>query len=188
LREYVAENKGTAEKTLIIEHPRQPGWTLVEPKKPIETTDALYRFKGKIAAGEKSSVKVKEEIVTDEGIAILPCDINQLIEYTKNGSIPQEVKDALSKAIQYRQALMDFERQIKEQDEKLKQITEQQQRIRENMKTVDKSSQYYNRLLGKLNDQESQIEKLQTDRDSLMQKRDDQRKQLEDYLKDLSIG
>jgi ABC-type transporter Mla subunit MlaD len=111
-----------------------------------------------------------------------------LIEYNKDGAIPKEVKDALAKAITDRQALVDFERQINEQNEKLKQITEQQTRIRENMKTVDKNSQYYNRLLGKLNDQESQIEKLQTDRDDLMQKRDDQRKQLEDYLKDLTVG
>jgi hypothetical protein len=187
-REYVAENKSPAEKTLVIEHPRQPGWTLVEPQKPMETTDALYRFKGKVPAGEKSSLKVKEEIVTGEEVAILPCDLNVLIEYNKDGAIPKEVKDALAKAITDRQALVDFERQINEQNEKLKQITEQQTRIRENMKTVDKNSQYYNRLLGKLNDQESQIEKLQTDRDDLMQKRDDQRKQLEDYLKDLTVG
>jgi hypothetical protein len=187
-REYVAENKSPAEKTLVVEHARQPGWTLVEPQKPMETTDALYRFKGKVPAGEKSSLKVKEEIVTGEEVAILPCDLNVLIEYNKDGAIPKEVKDALAKAITDRQALVDFERQINEQNEKLKQITEQQTRIRENMKTVDKNSQYYNRLLGKLNDQESQIEKLQTDRDDLMQKRDDQRKQLEDYLKDLTVG
>jgi hypothetical protein len=187
-REYVAENKSPAEKTLVIEHLRQSGWTLVEPQKPMETTDALYRFKGKVPAGEKSSLKVKEEIVTGEAIEILPCDLNVLVEYNKNGALSQEVKDALAKAIQYRQALLDFERQINEQNEKIKQITEQQTRIRENMKTVDKSSQYYNRLLGKLNDQESQIEKLQTDRDTMLEKRDDQRKQLEDYLKDLNVG
>lgn len=187
-REYVAENKSTVEKTIVIEHLRQPGWTLIEPQKPMETTEALYRFKGKVPAGEKSSLKVKEEIVTGEDIAILPCDLNQLLEYTKDGAIPKDVKDALAKAIGYRQALADFDRQIAEQNEKLKQITDQQARIRENMKTVDKGSQYYNRLLGKLNDQESQIEKSQSDRDELMQKRDDQRKQLEDYLKDLTIG
>ena len=55
------------------------------------------------------------------------------------------------------------------------------------MKTVDKGSQYYNRLLGKLNDQESQIEKFQALAMSYS-KRDDQRKQLEDYLKDLTVG
>jgi hypothetical protein len=186
-REYVAENKSPSEKTLIIEHPRN-GWTLVEPEKPMETTDTLYRFKGKVPAGQKSSLKVKEEIVTQQTVEIMPCDLNQLLSYTKEGAIPKDVKDALAKAIEFRQALADFERQINEQNEKVKQITDQQARIRENMKTVDKSSQYYNRLLSKLNDQESQIEKSQTDRDELMQKRDDQRKQLEDYLKDLTIG
>ncbi|HTL30887.1 MAG TPA: hypothetical protein VL282_16775, partial [Tepidisphaeraceae bacterium] len=75
-REYVAENKSPGEKTIVIEHLRQPGWTLIEPQKPMETTEALYRFKGKVPAGEKSSLKVKEEIVTGEAIEILPCDLN----------------------------------------------------------------------------------------------------------------
>ncbi len=186
--DYVAENKSEKEKTLVIEHPREAGWTLLEPAKPLETTDSLYRFKGKVPAGEKSSLTVKEELIEGESLAILPGDLNALVVYQQEGHIPQPVRDALLKAIQYRQGLADFERQINEQNEKLKQITDQQARIRENMKTVDKSSQYYNRLLGKLNDQESQIEKSQSDRDDLMQKRDEQRKQLEDYLKDLTIG
>ncbi|HTL29686.1 MAG TPA: hypothetical protein VL282_10710, partial [Tepidisphaeraceae bacterium] len=105
-----------------------------------------------------------------------------------NGALSKEVKDALAKAIEYRQGLATLERQINESNQKIAAITDQQNRIRENMKTVDKNSQYYNRLLGKLNDQETQIEKLQTERDELLQKRDDQRKQLEDYLKDLTIG
>ena len=40
------------DKRLIIEHPLRQGWHLVETDKPIETTPALYRFKGKVAAGK----------------------------------------------------------------------------------------------------------------------------------------
>jgi hypothetical protein len=187
-REYVAENKSSAEKTLIIEHPRGSNSTLVEPKEPMETTDSLYRFKGKVPAGQKSKLVVREEQISEETFAILPCDLNLLIETSRNTAVPKDVKDSLVKAVGYRQALTDFDRQINDANEKLKQITDQQSRIRENMKSVDKSSQYYTRLLGKLNDQETEIEKLQTSRDELIQQRDDQRKQLEDYLKDLTIG
>jgi len=40
-QEYVAENKDEKDKTLIIEHAFRQGWKLLEPEKPLETTEAL---------------------------------------------------------------------------------------------------------------------------------------------------
>ena len=52
-QDYAAENKGDADKTLVIEHGRLGGeWKLTAPAKADETTDSLYRFKGKVAAGK----------------------------------------------------------------------------------------------------------------------------------------
>jgi hypothetical protein len=57
------------------------------------------------------------------------------------------------------------------------------------MRTVsDRQNQYYNRLLTKLNEQESQIEKLQTERDDLQKRFEQQRKELEDYLANMNVG
>jgi hypothetical protein len=56
------------------------------------------------------------------------------------------------------------------------------------MKTVSNTTTpYYQRLLTKLNEQESQLESLHTDRDALTIKRDAARKELEDYLSNLSV-
>ena len=72
--------------------------------------------------------------------------------------------------------------------QRIAEITAEQTRIRENMKTVSQTTQYYERLLAKLNEQESSIESLQKERDSLTQKRDSLRKDLEDYLNGLTLG
>jgi hypothetical protein len=56
------------------------------------------------------------------------------------------------------------------------------------MKTVGQTTAYYQRLLAKLNEQESSIEKLRLERDDLTKKRDVQRKALEDYLSSLTIS
>jgi hypothetical protein len=56
------------------------------------------------------------------------------------------------------------------------------------MRTVSNTTPYYQRLLTKLNEQESQLESLHTDRDALTIKRDAARKELEDYLSNLSVG
>ena len=188
-QDYLSENKSDRAKTLIVEHPLRPGWKLVDTEKPIETTETLYRFKQSIEPGKTGKLTVKEEVVNDETIAILPADIGQLDFYSKAGEIPANVRDAIGKAIALKNAMTDTQRQINERNQQVAQITQEQNRIRENMRTVnDRQSQYYNRLLTKLNEQESQIEKLQTERDELQKKYEQQRKELEDYLANMNVG
>ncbi len=186
-QEYTAENKGDKEKGLIIEHPIRAGWHLVDTDKPIETTEAVYRFKGKVAAGKGTQLKVKEEIIEGEEFAILPWDLGQLDWYRKQGEISKPVREALLTAMQKKSALIDTQRSIDQRVQQIAQITGEQTRIRENMKTVNQQSEYYTRLLKKLNEQESQIEKLQGDSEELRKKLDLQQKGLEQYLAELNV-
>jgi hypothetical protein len=52
---------------------------------------------------------------------------------------------------------------------------------------VSSAYQYYDRLLTKLNEQESSIERLQKERDAFASQRDAARRQLDDYLRDLVL-
>ena len=186
-QDYTAENKGDKDKALIIEHPIRRGWKLVDTDKPIETTESLYRFKGHAAAGKATKLTVKEEIVQGETIAILPADVGQLDFYSKQGEIPQVVRDVLIKAIQMKSAMVDTQRLIEDLQRQMQQITAEQQRIRDNMKTVAANTEYSNRLLKKLNDQESQIEKLQGELDEARKTLNAQRKELEAFLSSTSV-
>jgi len=186
--DYRVDNKGPRDKTILIEHPIRQGWKLVDTQKPIETTPSLYRFQGTAVAGKVTVLTVKEENVRQESIAMLPADLDQLLSYSRTGEIPQAVRDAIGKAIQMKRAMLDLDAQIADRTSQIGDITQQQERIRENMKTVEAKSQYYDRLLAKLNEQESAIERLQKERDDLQAKRDVQRKSLEDYLNGLTIG
>jgi hypothetical protein len=182
-QDYVAENKSDHDKTLIIEHPLRAGWTLVDTDKPIETTDTLYRFKGTVAAGKASKLTVKEQVVDSEEVALLPTDPGTLEAYRQTGQIPQAVRDVLAKAISLKGAVADTQRQIQERQQRIAQITAEQARIRENMKTVAQNSDYYNRLLKKLDEQETSIEKLQAEIQGLQKTLEKQQKELEDYIR-----
>jgi hypothetical protein len=189
VQEYLSDNKSDHDKTLIIEHPIRHGWKLVDTESPIETTPNLYRFKGVVPAGKSARLAVKEEIVQGEVIAILPTDVSGLAAYAHSGEIPQKVRDALTQAIQLKQTLADTERQIAEKVQQISENAAEQGRVRENLRTLtQQQSQPYQRQLTKLNDIESQIEKLQSERDDLIKKRDTQRKELEDYLSGLDVG
>jgi predicted nucleic acid-binding Zn-ribbon protein len=131
---------------------------------------------------------VREEQVRGEAIAILPMDVNATLVYAKSGPIPKDVRDALTKAAGLKGDLVDTQRQLQDRQQRIAQISQEQQRLRENMKTVDSKTEYYNRLLKKLDEQETQIEGLQKEVDSLTKQQEQQRKALEDYLGNLSVG
>jgi hypothetical protein len=187
-RTYAAHNTSDRDKTLIIEHPRRPGFELVDTQKPTETLPDRYRFQGNAPAGKVATFTVREQFVASSSIALLDEDLEQLLTYSRNGAIPRDVSEALGKAIALRQSLAESERQINARNQQLGQITQEQLRIREDMKTVSANTQYYTRLLAKLNDQESLIEKLQRERDELSARRELQRRELEEYLQSLSVG
>jgi hypothetical protein len=187
-QEYIMENKADRDKVLIIEHPFRNGWKLVDSPNPLETTDTWYRFRESIPAGKTRTLKVQEEIIQGETIAILPSDFGQLEFYSRMGEIPMGVRDALVKAMSLKSAVVDTERQIKERQQQLAEIAQEQQRIRENMASVSQTSQYYTRLLSKLNDQETAIEKLQGEVEQLKHTHDRQRQELETYLTNTTVG
>ncbi len=186
-QEYQADNKRTKDRTLVIEHPIRHGWKLVDTQKPVETTPTLYRFQGVAVAGKMTTLVVKEETVRSETIAMIDADIPRLVAYSRLGEIPVAVRSAIATAIQMKQAIEDSEAQIADKTAQVAGITTEQGRIRENMKTVGQTTQYYERLLTKLNEQESAIEKLQTERAALQTKLATQEKELEVYLSNLSI-
>jgi len=187
-QEYLADNKGETDKTLIVEHPIRQGWKLSSTEKPIETTDALYRFKGKVEAGKASKLVVSEEFVQSETIAILPLDIESVVAYAQTGEMNKDVKTALLRAAELKRAVETTEQQIQQKLEQLNQITQEQNRIRENLKSVQQNSAYHNRLMQKLNDQESNIETLQKENDDLTSQRDRQQKELEAFVVGMNVG
>jgi hypothetical protein len=187
-REYRADNRSTHDKTIVIEHPLRPGAKLVDTPAPFETTPTLYRFKAVAPANKVSTFTVKEELVMGSSLAILSTDIPALLQYSRTGEIPKAVRDALAKAIELRQSVADVERDINVHNQRIAEISAEQTRMRENMKTVAQTTPYYQRLLSKLNEQESSIENLQKERDDLTEKRDGLRKQLEDYVNGLTLG
>jgi hypothetical protein len=186
-QDYTAENKGDKDKTLVIEHARRNGWTLAEPAKADEKTDTLYRFKGAVGAGKATKLTVREELVNVERIAILSQSDGTIEMYSKTGEIPQNVRDALAKAAKFRQDLAATQRQIQDRNQKISVISQEQNRIRENMKTVAQNTDYYSRLLKKLDEQESFIEGLQKEIAGLQKEEAQQRKAMQDYINGLNV-
>jgi hypothetical protein len=185
--EYLAENKSGKEKTLVIEHRVRPGWKLVDSPTLMEQTPAYYRFKGVAPANKVSRLVVKDEYPQLETIELVNANLDMLLSYKSNLEIPKTVRDAIAKAAQLRQAVADADHDVNARTQQINDISAEQNRIRENMKTAAQSTQYYERLLSKLNEQESSIENLQRERAALIGKRDAARRDLDAYLTNLTL-
>jgi hypothetical protein len=189
-QEYVVQNKGDKDRTLIIEHPAAENQELVDTDKPIERTSNLYRFKGKVEAGKTWHFTVKQQSVNASEAKLMELDDQHLAYDVKADSgLPQQVRDALAKIVERRAALADLDRKLKASTQRIAEVTSEQQRIRENMKTVNQQqSDYYTRLLKKLNDQETLIEKVQGEAEETRQAIERQRKELEEFVQNLNVG
>ncbi|HEX2971962.1 MAG TPA: hypothetical protein VHP11_06495, partial [Tepidisphaeraceae bacterium] len=186
-QDYLLENKDSQDRTMIIEHPFRQNWALVQPEKPLETTETLYRFKTTAPAGKPTTFTVKEEIVQSEAIAILPADFGTLDFYVKSEQISPNVRAALAKAATMKQQMTDYQREIDQLRAQSNQLAQDQARTRENLKAVPERSQLQTRLLSKLEDLDKQIDEIYQKTKRAQEEHDRARKALEDYLSNLTI-
>ncbi len=187
-QEYEADNKAETEKTLIIEHHFRPNWKLVQPEKAMETTDRLYRFKMLVPAGKTGTFTVKEEIVQSEQFQLLSADVGTMELYSKAGEIPQAVKESLLAAARMRQKLVDIQGGIDKSKGEIAAITQDQTRIRENIKSLPEKSALRTRLIEKLDQQETQLDTLLKRIEQGQKDLEKSRKELDDYLTALNVG
>jgi hypothetical protein len=184
---YLIDNKSDEQKTIVVEHARYPDWRLADPAKADETTDSVYRFERKLGAGKVLKLPVRTEVARPEEVQILPLDPAKLEVFVKLDKLPQKVRDALMLVIEMKQAVAVTELQIRQRDQRILDVTNEQSRIRENMKTVSQSTDYYARLIKKLDEQETQIETMQKDVSGLQKQLESQRKELETKVGQLTI-
>ncbi len=184
---YAIENKGSRNKTLVMEQSRNANWKLVDSAEPFETTEELYRFKTKVEAGATTDFKVTQEYVREEQIALISSDINRLEFFIRAKEIPETVRNAVEKAMHLKQILSTTESSLQQHRDRIESITKEQERIRDNMRSVQQSSEYYTRLLTKLNNQETTIEKEQSTVAKLQADANQQRQSLADYLNNLTV-
>jgi hypothetical protein len=187
-QEYLAENKSPVERKLVVEHPRQGGeWKLTSTPAPLESTDSVHRFQTSIAAGKSSTLTVTEELIHWEAVSLMQMDTDDYLRYAAIGTLPDNVRTALTKAADLRRAIATTERTVEQRKTRIQETSTEQNRIRENLRTVDKGTDYARRLLEKLNTQETEIEKLQTEIGGLDQTLTKQRNDLAEFLAGLNL-
>jgi septal ring factor EnvC (AmiA/AmiB activator) len=160
---------------------------LVDTDKPTETASDFYRFEVKVPAGKSETKTVTEERLINEQIQLTNFNDEQIRAFLNSTVVSPKVKDGLKQALDLRWALAKTQREIQEQERQLKTITDDQVRLRANLKEMPPTAAAYKRYLEKFDQQETEIEKLQADLKKLQGTEHNQRKEYENFLANLSV-
>jgi hypothetical protein len=159
-RIYNVKNRGTKDRTVLIEHPYLPDWTLVSPKEPAERTREVYRFSLPVAAGKTGKLSVVQSRTVDQSVALSAMSGDQVAFYVRSSVVSPAVKAALQKLSGLMQKLADTTSQRTRKEARVTEIGQDQERIRENMGRLSQTSDLYKRYVKTLADQEDELVKL----------------------------
>ena len=184
---YTFKSKADRARTVLIEHPFNSQYTLITPAKPVERTPALYRFAVALGAGKSETLKVVVERPQVETVALLNGDLNLLVNYTKRKALSPKLLAALQEVLARRRKVDDLQAQALLRQNEIKLIGTDQERIRENMKALDKDTALYKRYVGELDAQETQIDALRQEAVRLSAQADAARREFVAYVDNLAI-
>src|SRR5262249_30983243 len=177
---YTITNRNDAERVVLIEHPVRNDFKLIDTDKPWETAADFYRFQVKVPAGKTDKQTVTEEHTFTQTIQLTNLDDNNIRVFLNNPVTSARVKAGLEQAMKLRWTMAKTQQDIQEQQRQLKTITDDQVRLRENLRTMPATAAAYKRYLEKFDQQETEIETYQADIKKLQTTEHAQRKEFED--------
>ena len=184
---YTVVNRNDQERLVLIEHPVRNDFHLTDDAtKPAETASDVYRFEVNVPAGKTATQVVTEERVIGEQIQLTNSNDNQMRFFINSTISGPKVKEGLKQALELRFALGKTQRDRQDLERQLKDVTDDQVRLRANLKEMPPTAAAYKRYLDKFDQQETQIEKFQADIKKLQDAEHQQQKEFEDFLNNFS--
>ena len=184
---YTIVNRNDAERLVLVEHPVRNDFHLTDDvSKPAETASDVYRFEVKVPAGKTATQVVTEERVIGSQVQLTNSNDDQIRIFINSTASSPKVKEGLKQGVALRWDLNKTQREIAEQQLQLKTITEDQVRLRANLKEMPPTAAAYKRYLDKFDQQETQIEKYQADIKKMQETEHQQQKEFEDFLNNFS--
>lgn len=185
---YTVAGAPDADRSVVIEHPRRPGWDLAEPAngKP-EATAGAYRLPLAVPAGKTVTLTATLERPRQERIVLTDLSADQIAARASAPELPPEVRQALTTLAGLRSAVAEKERRIAElEDERTERIADQD-RLRENLKALPAGSDLHKRTLAKMGEAENRLDGLARDLTTARAEAEKARQVLRERVKALAI-
>ena len=135
IKTYTFINSGSDSKNMVVEHTKTTQTELVSPQ-AVEHTVSTYRFNLTLLPNRESTLTVNEMRPLSERITLLSLRTDAFLSYASNNEIPQNVRQALSLAVELRRAVEAAEAKVKEIEANRISLAADQDRIRRNLEAA----------------------------------------------------
>ena len=183
LRKTSYHIKGDDDELILI-HPKETGWKLTESPDISEETAGEYRF---FLHKWNEPVTVAEEYIISNQFSLSTVRNSDLAVYMEWKEISPRIKRALGEIAELKLDIDNIKVEINALVNQIKRRERDQNRIRENMKVLDKKSDLFLQYASRLSNQETELQNINTqigDRQTRMQSAD---KALKDYINSLDL-
>lgn len=188
---YKIRNDDTSGRTVLIEHPVKPGWSLnPNDTKPDETTFNVYRYRVSVGAKGSTEFTVRESVPSEQRYLISDVTDDQVTFFLNAKSINSAVEAALRKIIAQKAAVGALQAEITRRDQETKKIFSDQDRLRENLKALKGTPEeraLTQRYTQQLADEETQLDTLKRESADFQTRHDEAKKQLDDMIQSLNL-
>jgi hypothetical protein len=186
-RTYKISNKSDTARTMVIEHPNRTNqqFKLVATAKPIEETEALWRFETKVEAGKSAEFKVTEERDLNEEITLTNSSEDQIRFFINLNEAGPELKAKLTDALKLKAKWDNLTRELQQVRADTQRIAADQDRVRKNLRETPKEADVYGEYLKKLSAQETELDVLTAKEKQLMAAEFAAKKGYEDFLSNI---
>ena len=185
---FEIKNSAADAVKLLVEHPREEPWKLVAPEKPAETTRDRYRFAVTAEPGKPVTLEVAEEQQMLQQLALVNTDDSTILFFTNAKQTSPAVKEALTAVIERKREIERFVQERAKREQEVNVVGQEQERIRQNMAQLERTSDLYTRYVQKFAVQEDRVETLRKEVADLQAKELEARRALDDYLQQLELN
>jgi hypothetical protein len=182
--------KGAADelRTLVIEHPRRPGWTLTAPDpKSAEMTDTQFRVPVSVKAGETVTLKVSSEWPRDDRTGLVNLSTEDFLVYANNARLTEAQRAAFAKMAELKRGIDATDSVANEENAARDRVFEEQNRIRQNIAAAPAGTDLQRRYLRQMNELEDQAEARKRALDALGKRRQQQLDALNAFIGTLNF-
>ncbi len=183
---YHIRNVAAAERSFTIDHHVRPQWKFVGDQKPVEGNRNCFRTA--VKAGKDQLVKhdVTEERSTARKESLDGMNDDRIKALLASANAPDSVKDNIRKGTTMLRSLTATGFALKELRAQLKEITDEQARIKGNLEKLPANSELYKRLIDKFDKEETALEKVQKQISEKVADEKKQQKEFEQFLVNLN--
>ena len=187
---YTIRNRDTESRVVVIEHPARPGWKLTDGETPAESSASYHRFRVAVEPKKTATLVVKEYRPLTNRYQLTNVTDNDIKFFLDQKMINPDVEKALRSIAAKKNDMAAIDAVITGRKAQVSSISEDQQRVRENMKALKGSAEekaLLERYVRELNEQEDRVQSLRHEIADLQQKRDSAQSTLNEMIEALQM-